>query len=77
MTLALRNLSVLVYANGFTLWHYKSKDTLQRITTPRYCDDAVGMLSVGDMILVVGCDGATVRVVTTVDTDVVITAPLS
>jgi hypothetical protein len=24
MAFAIRNLSVLAYANGFTLWHYKS-----------------------------------------------------
>ena len=30
MAFAIRNLSVLAYANGFTLWHYKSgSDRLQ------------------------------------------------
>ena len=44
MAFAIRNLSVLAYANGFTLWHYKSgKDSLDAISgqitwpTPRIC----------------------------------------
>ena len=32
MAFAIRNLSVLAYANGFTLWHYKAgKDRLNQI----------------------------------------------
>ena len=39
MAFAIRNLSVLAYANGFTLWHYKAgKDRLgqveRRISSP-------------------------------------------
>ena len=31
MAFAIRNLSVLAYANGFTLWHYKAgNDRLER-----------------------------------------------
>jgi len=32
MAFAIRNLSVLAYANGFTLWHYKAgRDRLDRV----------------------------------------------
>jgi len=32
MAFAIRNLSVLAYANGFTLWHYKAgKDRLPQV----------------------------------------------
>lgn len=31
MAYEVRNLSVLAYANGFTLWHYKTKDDLESI----------------------------------------------
>ena len=32
MAFAIRNLSVLAYANGFTLWHYKAgKDRLEQV----------------------------------------------
>ncbi len=53
MAFALRNLSVLAYANGFTLWHYKSAaDLLPAIHTPGYFNDAGDMLSAGDFVMV-------------------------
>jgi len=46
-----RNLSVIAYANGFTLWHYTSPDAASDIDTSGYFDTASEMLRVGDMIL--------------------------
>ncbi len=46
-----RNLSVLAYANGFTLWHYASTDTADIVDTNGYFNPAVDMLRKGDMIL--------------------------
>ena len=46
-----RNLSVLAYANGFTLWHYVTDDDGRTLTGPGYFDDAADMLRTGDMIL--------------------------
>ena len=61
MSFAVRNLSVLAYANGFTLWHYKTEaDALPRVQTPGYFDDAVDMLASGDMMLVSAPDGGKV-----------------
>ena len=59
-----KNLSVLAYANGFTLWHYAgSADTVATIMAADYLNDASGMLRVGDMIHLVGSnDGTIVRV---------------
>ncbi len=52
MSFAIRNLSVLAYANGFTLWHYKAEqDTLQALHQPGYFNDAMDMLTGGDMVL--------------------------
>lgn len=45
------NLSVLAYANGFTLWHYKTTDTAATVDTTGYFNTASEMLRVGDMIL--------------------------
>lgn len=45
-----KNLSVLSYANGFTLWHYTTSDYV--VTNFAYFDPASDMLRVGDMILV-------------------------
>jgi outer membrane protein assembly factor BamB len=44
------NLSALTYANGFTLWHYKTPDTDTAVDTTGYFNDAAGMLRVGDFI---------------------------
>ena len=52
MSFAIRNLSVLAYANGFTLWHYKAEqDSLQALRNPGYFDEATDMLAGGDMVL--------------------------
>lgn len=47
-----KNLSVLAYANGFTLWHYTTPDTAAAVNTAGYFNKASEMLRVGDMILV-------------------------
>ncbi len=49
------NLSVLAYANGFTLWHYTSTDTAGEIDTSGYFNGAVELLRVGDMLMT-NCD---------------------
>ena len=78
MAFAIRNLSVLAYANGFTLWHYKSgKDTLSAISSGNYLSEASDMLSVGDLIMVTAADGARILRVTLADIETVVTAPLS
>ncbi len=46
-----QNLSVLAYANGFTLWHYTTADTAVAADTTGYFNGAADMLRVGDMIL--------------------------
>ena len=78
MAFAIRNLSVLAYANGFTLWHYKSgKDRLETVSSGNYLSDAADMLTAGDLIMVTAADGARIVVVTLADVETVITAPLS
>ncbi|MEO5338216.1 MAG: hypothetical protein H7841_15175 [Magnetospirillum sp. WYHS-4] len=46
-----KNLSVLAYANGFTLWHYASTDTAAAAEGAGYFNNAADMLRVGDMIM--------------------------
>lgn len=43
------NLSVLAYANGFTLWHYVTADN--SVTTANYFDNASDLLRVNDLII--------------------------
>ena len=46
-----KNLSVLAYSNGFTLWHYTTTDTATTVDTSGYFNSAADMVRVGDMIL--------------------------
>lgn len=47
-----RNLSVLSYANGFTLWHYRTEDPAAAVDNAGYFNEAARMLREGDFILV-------------------------
>jgi hypothetical protein len=61
MAFAIRNLSVLAYANGFTLWHYKAgRDGLDLVETRDFFSDAADMLAEGDMMMVSASDGGRV-----------------
>ena len=53
MAFAVRNLSVLAYANGFTLWHYKAgRDDLGLVTGNGFFADASDLLSPGDIVMI-------------------------
>lgn len=74
MTFSTKNLSVLGYANGFTLWHYATVDTAAEVDTTGYFSAASPMLRVGDFILAnTDTDGASpsngIMVVRQNDTD--------
>lgn len=59
MAFAIRDLSVLAYANGFTLWHYKAgKASLDRVAAPGFFAEAADMMAAGDMVMVSAADGA-------------------
>ncbi|MBM3557229.1 MAG: hypothetical protein FJX47_16945 [Alphaproteobacteria bacterium] len=46
-----KNLSVLGYANGFTLWHYATADAAAAVDTSGYFNSAANMLRLGDFVL--------------------------
>jgi hypothetical protein len=49
MTINASNLSVLAYANNFTLWHYTTTDSA--VTGAGYFNSASDMLRVNDLII--------------------------
>ena len=52
MAFSIRNLSVLAYANGFTLWHYRSgQDERSRLTSKNFFAEAEDMLADGDLMI--------------------------
>jgi outer membrane protein assembly factor BamB len=56
-----KNLSALAYANGFTLWHYKTPDLPAEVDTSGYFDSAATMLRTGDFIMANTNTGGTVQ----------------
>ena len=58
---AVRNLSVLHYAQGFTGWHYKAGlATVADVLAPRFFQPAEDMLAPGDHIAISASDGGAV-----------------
>jgi hypothetical protein len=51
MSYSSKTLSVLGYANGFTLWHYSTPDPASTVDGAGYFNAAAEMLRVGDFIL--------------------------
>ena len=57
MSFTSSNLSVLAYANNFTLWHYVTTDA--NVTDSGYFNSAASMLRVNDLIIVnIDTDGS-------------------
>jgi hypothetical protein len=64
MAFTLRNLSVLAYANGFTLWHYKSgADALAQATREGYFADAADLMAPGDMLMLTSAEGGKIATI--------------
>ncbi len=52
MALTAANLSVLAYANNFTLWHYTTTEAAATIEGAGYFNSAVDMLRVNDLMII-------------------------
>lgn len=52
-----RNLSVIAYANGFTLWHYRENyDAIEELEHEGYFSSIWTLCAVGD-IFIINCKG--------------------
>lgn len=59
MAFSLRNLSVLAYANGFTLWHYRAGDEpLAVLDDDGFFAEAGDLIAPGDIVMASGSRGA-------------------
>ena len=75
MDFAIRNLSVLAYAQGFTLWHYRAGATaLALVGKSGYFDDAREMFAAGDMVMVSAGESGKILFVTATEDSVTTTA---
>jgi len=61
MAFANKNLSVIAYANGFTLWHYAENVPLAAIGADGYFTDVKNLMNIGDIILINANDSTTIR----------------
>lgn len=52
MSFANRNLSVIAYANGFTLWHYAANEPLSEITAKNYFSPVCTLMNNGDIVII-------------------------
>lgn len=69
-----KNLSVIAYANGFTLWHYKEDATLATITASGYFSSLKNLMNTGDIILINGSNGSAIKVITVTESGVTVDA---
>ena len=61
-----KNLSVLAYANGFTLWRYQTDDKIDDVNG-KYFDGIGSLINVGDIFLICAKDGAGFRIVESIN----------
>lgn len=59
-----KNLSVIAYANGFTLWHYSANEVIATITTDGYFDDVKTLMNTGDIIIINASDNTSIKKIT-------------
>lgn len=71
-----KNLSVIAYANGFTLWHYAENTTIATITASGYFDNVKSLVNTGDVIIINGSNDTVIYKIT-VTNGVVKTGALS
>jgi hypothetical protein len=65
MPFDVQKLSVLAYANGFTLWHYRNDaDTRAAMLAAGYFDQSAHLLRRGDMLLTRASDSFAILHVT-------------
>lgn len=67
-----KNLSVIAYANGFTLYHYKSDKSLGVITQDNYFDPIIHLSATGDIIIINASDGTAIKVFEIVDNHIIL-----
>lgn len=66
-----RDLSVIGYANGFTLWHYKSyEDKLEDVCNLGYFNNVMTLVNTGDVIIINGKDLTGIRMMELVGEEV-------
>lgn len=73
-----KNMSVLAYANGWTLWHYETQDdTMADILKDDYFTPVYTLMNPGDFICIVADGQACIKYITEMSSDYVKLGALS
>lgn len=59
-----KKLSVIAYANGFTLWHYSANETMATISTAGYFNNVSTLMNTGDIIIINASDETSIKSIT-------------
>ena len=61
MSFANKNLSVIAYANGFTMWHYICPTKMINISKSGYFNSVRTLMNIGDMIIINADDNTAIK----------------
>ncbi len=65
-----KNLSVIAYANGFTLWHYCASETLATISANGYFNSVKTLMNIGDIVIINASDNTAIKKINITDLNV-------
>ncbi|MBE6457688.1 MAG: hypothetical protein E7011_02695 [Alphaproteobacteria bacterium] len=66
-----KNLSVIAYANGFTLWHYSSSsETMSTVAANGYFNSVKTLMNIGDIIIINASDNTAIKKINITDLNV-------
>lgn len=69
-----KNLSVIAYANGFTLWHYAADEKMNAISTAGYFDSVKTLMNIGDVVIINASDNTSIKKVSATSENVTLAA---
>lgn len=69
-----KNLSVIAYANGFTLWHYAADETLDAIIAAGYFNSVKTLMNIGDIVIINASDNTSIKKIDATSEDVSVAA---
>ena len=69
-----KNLSVIAYANGFTLWHYAAAETMTNISASGYFNSVKSLMNTGDIVIINASDNTSMKKIVVGDSAVTTSA---
>lgn len=67
-----KNLSVIAYANGFTLWHYVATETMATVSAAGFFNDVKTLMNTGDIVIINASDNTAIKKVAVTSANVTV-----